>query len=254
MNCLVGYTGFVGSNLNAQRKYDFLVNSKNFHDMEHKHFDRIVCAGVSAVKWKANKEPEEDLKKINELIDVLKTVEADKFVLISTIDVYVPHYGADEDYDCHQDANQPYGKHRLMFEDFCRKNFKDCLVVRLPALFGKGLKKNVIFDLMNDNCLDMINPNSSFQYYCLDDLSDDIEKAESNDLKTINLFTEPIKTQILIDEFFKGKEVGANAQPQMLYNNWTKYASIRTEYSNYMYSKDEIMKKLKNFIEENKAK
>ena len=81
---LIGYTGFVGSNLLEQDNYDVLINSKNCDELRNKHFDRIVCAGVSAVKWKANKFPEEDLANINKLIDVLSTVTTDKFVLIST--------------------------------------------------------------------------------------------------------------------------------------------------------------------------
>lgn len=33
MNCLIGYTGFVGGNLVAQRTFDVLINSKNFETM-----------------------------------------------------------------------------------------------------------------------------------------------------------------------------------------------------------------------------
>ena len=43
------------------------------------------------------------------------------------------------------DGLHPYGRNRLELEDLVRKEF-DTLVVRLPALFGKGLKKNFIYD------------------------------------------------------------------------------------------------------------
>lgn len=55
MNCLIGYTGFVGGNLVAKRQFDVLINSKNFESMRGAHYDRVVCAGISAVKWQANK-------------------------------------------------------------------------------------------------------------------------------------------------------------------------------------------------------
>lgn len=249
MNCLIGYTGFVGGNLAAQRKYDVLINSKNFHTLENREFDRIVCAGVPAVKWKANKEPEADLAHINELVDVLKTVKAKKFILISTIDVYSVNSGVDEDFDCHNPAHHAYGRHRLYFEDFCRKQFPDLLVVRLPGLFGTGIKKNVIFDLLNDNCLEMINPASSFQYYYLKNLSDDIERAEHAGLQLVNLFNEPVKTQTILDRFFPGKVVGSKASPVGAYDMRTKYASLRGRSGGYLYSAEEVLDQMKEFIE-----
>ena len=37
-----------------------------------------------------------------------------------------------------------YGKNRLLLEQFVEKNYDNYLIVRLPALFGKGLKKNLL--------------------------------------------------------------------------------------------------------------
>lgn len=47
MHGLIGYTGFVGGNLAAQREYQALYNSRNFKEMAGKHFSRLGCAGVS---------------------------------------------------------------------------------------------------------------------------------------------------------------------------------------------------------------
>ena len=41
MNAIVGYSGFVGSNLLQFYKFDFLYNSKNFIDAENKTFDTL---------------------------------------------------------------------------------------------------------------------------------------------------------------------------------------------------------------------
>ena len=57
---LIGHTGFVGGTLLRQCPFDATFNSRNIQDIRGGHFDRIVCAGVSAVKWLANKEPEAD--------------------------------------------------------------------------------------------------------------------------------------------------------------------------------------------------
>jgi len=57
-NALIGYTEFVGSNLNQQYTFDHSFNFSNFMEMDGQHFDLLVCAGISAVKWLVNKEPE----------------------------------------------------------------------------------------------------------------------------------------------------------------------------------------------------
>ena len=64
---LIGYTGFVGGNLSAQRPFDALYNSSNIDDIAGRAFDLIVCAGARAEKWKANADPERDLANIESL-------------------------------------------------------------------------------------------------------------------------------------------------------------------------------------------
>ena len=248
MNGLIGYTGFVGGNLRRQRQYSALYNSVNVAEMQGQHFRRLVCAGVSAVKWLANKDPEGDWEKIAALIDVLKTVTADQFVLISTIDVYAKTQELDETFDNHGVPHHAYGTHRLKFEDFCRTHFSRCQIVRLPGLFGAGLKKNVIFDLMNDHCLELIAPGSSFQYYGLENLSDDLDKIERTEIPIINLFTEPVFTSEVIERFFPGKIVGTQATPEVHYNLWTKYANLWGKTGCYCYSREEVFAQMEKFI------
>jgi len=247
-SALIGYTGFVGSNLNNQRSFDCLYNSKNFREMEGQYHDEIVCAGISAVKWQADKEPETDKARIQDLQDVLATVRAKRFILISTIDVYPVMRDKDETFDCHSIKNHPYGIHRLAFEDFCKEQFQYCHIVRLPGLFGEGLKKNVIYDLLNDNCLEMINPASSFQYYYLKNLWADIQTAIQADVHLLNLFTEPVATSTIIDKFFPDKQVGQNPAAEVHYNLHTSHARLWGKNDPYIYTRDEIIVQLEEFI------
>ena len=63
--------------------------------------------------------------------------------------------------------NHAYGKHRLWFEKELRRVFPTCLVVRIPALFGQHLKKNMLYDCLHGR-LDMLARcplESSFQWY-----------------------------------------------------------------------------------------
>lgn len=252
-NALIGYTGFVGGNLAEQREYAHQFNSKNFREMAGQSYDQVVCAGVSAVKWKANKEPEKDWKSIQALIDVLRQVEAESFVLVSTIDVYPRMNGLDESFDCHSEPNHAYGKHRLAFEDFCMERFSKCHVIRLPALFGPGLKKNIIFDLLNDNCLEMINPASSFQYYNLENLSSDIERAVAAKLDLVNFFTAPVASADILERFFPTKSVGTEKVPEAHYDLRTRHADLRGLDGDYLYDHEEVMADLAAYIEKAKG-
>ena len=66
--CLIGYTGFIGSNL--ARQYDFteFFRSTNIREIEGRAYDLLVCAGISAAKWLANRAPEEDRAAIDRLL------------------------------------------------------------------------------------------------------------------------------------------------------------------------------------------
>jgi len=246
---LIGYTGFVGSNLIKQYGFTNLYNSKNFQDIKNQEYDLVVCAGVSAVKWLANKEPKKDLENISALESILETINTKKFILISTIDVYPLTQYLDEDFNCSSMDNHAYGVHRLDFEKFCTKKFDDCTIVRLPGLFGDGLKKNVIYDLLNDNCLEMINTKSSFQYYYLKYLWKDIQTAMDNGIKQINLFTEPVQTQDIFSTFFPEKKIGQEATPEGHYDLRTKHAGNWNNSEKYIYTKNEMMQQLSEFIE-----
>ena len=58
MNALVGYTGFVGSNLYTQGKFDCVYNSKNITEAFETYPDLLVYAGLRAEKYLANQAPE----------------------------------------------------------------------------------------------------------------------------------------------------------------------------------------------------
>lgn len=244
---LIGYTGFVGSNLFYDYTFTDIYNSKNINEIANKNYDCIVCCGIGAKKWYANSHPEEDISQINNLLDNLRLVKANKFILISTIDIYDNiNSELDEDYfpNINYD-NHYYGKHRLYVELFVKLTFTDYHIVRLPGLFGFGLKKNIIYDYLN-NSLKEINMNSSFQWYYLSDLFNDINNIITKNIKIINLFTEPIKNDKLIEIFIKYKNLNINkiTHNQINYDILTKYKS-----SGYYYTKKYVIDKLDKYID-----
>ena len=142
---LVGYTGFVGGNLASAHDFDALYNSKNITSAFGEKYDLLVYAGVRAEKFLANRNPQADRAIIWQAFDNIRKIDPKKVVLISTIDVYRETSGKDESSKMDVKDLQPYGKNRLELESLVRENY-DSLIIRLPALFGKGIKKNFVFD------------------------------------------------------------------------------------------------------------
>lgn len=145
---LIGCTGFVGTNLLAAHHFCGKYNSKNIARIAGKKFDMLVCAAAPAAMWAANKDPESDLKNISQLISCLANVQAKHFVLISTVAVLADSTGFDESADCFE-SGKAYGKNRRWLEEACASLFPRSYIIRLPALFGVGLKKNFLFDIRN---------------------------------------------------------------------------------------------------------
>ena len=216
---LIGHSGFVGGTLAAARDFDDRYNSSNISDIAGQSYDLVVCAGVSAVKWLANKDPAADRAGIARLTDALAHVEAREFILISTIDVYPdPASGADEDSPIDPSANHPYGAHRYELEQWAAARFQNLRIVRLPALFGLGLRKNALYDLINDNGTESLNPLAEFQWYPTRRLARDIDRVRASDLRTVNLFGEPLAMRDVRDAFFPEATLGPPATPAPRYD------------------------------------
>ncbi len=106
---LIGYTGFVGGNLEKQGSFDNLYNSKNIAEIEGKEYDLVVSAANRAEMWRINQEPEIDRAEIEEFIGHIKKVKIKKLVLISTVGVYKNPNGATEDTEIETEGLTPYG-------------------------------------------------------------------------------------------------------------------------------------------------
>ena len=148
-DALIGHTGFVGQTLLHQHPFPAQFNSATIHNSAGQDFATVVCAAAPGSMFEANRFPDRDAQAIDGLIDRLSRLRAKRFVLISTIAVLDRFDGqATETTTAFQTA-LPYGVNRRRLEVFCAAHFADCLIVRLPALFGPGLRKNFLFDLMN---------------------------------------------------------------------------------------------------------
>lgn len=243
---LIGYSGFVGNNILAQQPFEYLYNSTNIDTIQNKNFDLVVCAGAPGVKWLANKEPGADLASINKLINNLKYIKTKKFILISTVDVYPRVSGVNEDSTIAINDLLPYGKHRRLLEEFVADHF-DALIVRLPGIFGKGLKKNPLYDLIQ-NFFTYINPASMLQFFPLDYLWTNIEKSLANNLSLINFATVPISLEEIARTVFNIECPSVTDGTPAHYDIHTKYASLWGNKEPYLYLKDTVINSIKLFV------
>lgn len=150
MSCdlLVGSTGFVGGNLLAKHTFAAECHSSDITAQYGTRPDLCIYAGVPAAMFLANADPEADLAVMRAARENIRQIAPKRLVLISSIAVLADSRGVYEDSPAQDTEGLPaYGKNRLQLERWVREDFPDALIVRLPALYGAGIRKNFLFDL-----------------------------------------------------------------------------------------------------------
>lgn len=146
---LVGYTGFVGSNIYESGVFDAVYNSKNIEQAYGTHPDLLVYAGLRAEKYLANQAPEKDRELIEEAMENIRKIAPNRLVLISTVDVWKNPNGKTEKDEVDTTELHAYGYNRYCLERWVREKYPDAVIVRLPGLFGSNIKKNFIYDYIS---------------------------------------------------------------------------------------------------------
>jgi hypothetical protein len=251
MKLLIGNTGLVGTTILESEHFDYTFNSKNINEFVNiaQDGDELFLTCLPATKWLVNKNLQADLDNINNIINIISQKHYSKITLISTIDVYGDNkLYEDESYDIRVNKLS-YGTNRYLFELMVRDLVKtDSLkIFRLPALFNKHIKKNILFDLINNNNIDQINVNTMFQWYNLDNLSKDIRYFERQypDTNLFNLFTEPIKTEDIVKLFDGAINKVDNTKDWFTYDYYTNLSV-----DNYILSRNKVFEQIKTFINE----
>lgn len=251
MKLLIGNTGLVGTTILESEHFDYTFNSKNINEFVNiaQDGDELFLTCLPATKWLVNKNLQADLDNINNIISIISQKHYSKIILISTIDVYCDNkLYEDESYDIRVNKLS-YGTNRYLFELMVRDLVKtDSLkIFRLPALFNKHIKKNILFDLINNNNIDQINVNTMFQWYNLDNLSKDIRYFERQypDTNLFNLFTEPIKTEDIVKLFDGAINKVDNTKDWFTYDYYTNLSI-----DNYILSRNKVFEQIKTFINE----
>jgi NAD dependent epimerase/dehydratase family len=190
-SALVGYTGFVGSNLAAAHDFTDLYNTSNIAEISGRSYDLVVSAASRADSHRINQHGEEDRAEIDAYLDILATVDIGRLVLVSTVCIYPGDTTPDETTALSEDNLTPYGANRLHMERVLAQRFPT-LALRLPQLYGGGLKKGIVYDLLNDYRTEFIRPEGCFQYYDVRRLWQDTQVALAAGLDALNIATPPL--------------------------------------------------------------
>ena len=149
--CILGHTGFVGSAVykllqTCKEHTVFGVNTQT--QITETNFDVLVnCAGF-AKKHIANKYPYVMSNTENSIFETINILKFKTLIHISSID-------AGEFY--------MYGAIKRDMELRIVSRYEQAIILRLGGLIGDGLKKNVIFDIVNNHRL-FVTRDSIYNY------------------------------------------------------------------------------------------
>lgn len=248
MRGLIGHTGFVGSNLARQARFDVTYNSSNIESIAGQEFDLLVLSGVRAEKWIANANPEQDRAGIARLLASLKDVKAQQVVLVSTVDVFLTPVEVDEATPVKTEGLHAYGKHRYELEQRIVDQFPT-LVARLPGLYGPGLKKNVIHDFLKNHETHKIDSRGVFQFYGLRRLWGDIDIAMQNRLEMVHLSTEPVSVSEVVASAFRREFTNHVSPSPARYDVRTRHAPLLGGVGPYLENKEAELEGIRLFVD-----
>jgi len=233
VTALIGSTGLIGSSLCKQIHVDATFNSSNIVEAQHQQFNTVYCCAPSGNRILANQRPEEDLDNILSLIATLKTIKIQRFVLISTVDTQ-------------HNPESPYGHNRLMLEKFAA-TINNHHIVRLCSLIDSNITKNILYDLKHQCFLDLIDLDLIMHWYKLSDLAGHLATIINNNIREVNLVSEPVSNQEIVDTFFAKLALSkyANGRP---YNLTCSAVNLTGQVRDYVYTKDQIFDFIADYL------
>ncbi len=228
---IVGWTGLVGQTLLHQLLAKDIApsaiatyNSKNLPAIHGAAFETIFLCCMPATKWWVNKYPAEDSAVLDSILGALSTVQATNVILVSTVDVLQSGSESSEDWTDHT-----YGTHRRLLEQFVRERWPTACILRLPALFGRGLKKNALYDLLHGHQLSTISLQAHFQWYNLQHLLADCRRCLERNIRLLHLVSQPISMQEIVERWFPDNTEACKGTATTYYNLTSLYGETPKE-------------------------
>lgn len=172
---VIGGSGFVGSafcRYLQEQRIDFTsIGRENYSSYVGSRFDLLINANGNSKKFLATQHPDRDFSEsVTSVEHSLQNFEYTTYVLCSTIDVYNdvhdPRFNTEES-AIDVAAISKYGLHKLLAEYLVQNYAQRWLIIRFGGFVGPGLKKNSVYDLLNNIAL-RVDIDSSYQYLSTD--------------------------------------------------------------------------------------
>lgn len=245
---LIGATGYVGSFLSSEIDFDVKVHRSDIHSISGQSFDSLICAGLPASKWLANSDPNKDFDNVKVLAKVLSTVSTKSATLISTIDVYQPPRSVCELDPANLKGAEAYGVNRAWFEAQFLENFPFGKIIRLPGLYSRTLRKNLVFDLLNKRVdqLRSYSAFSEFQFMDLGELPRILSITDEQNISLLNVTSEPVTAHQIAEVFGVLLE---KTESFARYDVKTIHGSLFGTDSQYLFSNEEVIEGIRHLKE-----
>mgnify|MGYP003631179297 CR=1 FL=1 len=158
---VVGANGFVGKAIcRALKKCDyevFEITRENCDEYKSFKYDFLINTAMPSKRFWALNNPIDDVKAtILKTAELLYQWEYNKFIQISSLSAKIQ-------------LDTPYGVHKRSSEVLV-ENKENSLIIRLGALYGDGLDKSSLFDIINHNHI-YVDINSEYNYIDIDIVS-----------------------------------------------------------------------------------
>ena len=152
--CVIGGNGFVGSSICFElkkKKTNFIkITRDNYSHYKNKEFRIIINAAMPSKRFWAKQNPELDYEgTVTKTKNILLDFKFNKIIHISSVSARCQ-------------LNTVYGKNKTISEELVKKT-KDYLIVRFAAMYGKGLTKGVLMDMINNSKV-YINGKSKYSF------------------------------------------------------------------------------------------
>lgn len=240
---LIGYTGFVGASLLAAGGFTHGFNRADAAEARGLRFDEVVVAAVPCLA--AHPDDAADETAVAALAQVLESLQARRCVLLSSADVFDAPGSFDE--TAEPAPVSPAAARRRALERLVTAHFPASTLVRLPGLFGEGLKANAIADLLAGHA-EAIDPAARRQWYPLRRLAGDLERIAGAGLAVAHLAPEPLAFSEILARHFRtlspGPEGSAAPAPELS----TRHAALFGGEGAYLMRAPQVLITLGDFL------